>query len=76
MNSAQRRKQKRGHPHIIIIRTQAVSTYYEHDEKIYNAEKWCKKKCKGSWRVETNWDCAEFKFSNHEDATIFALKWL
>jgi len=76
MNSAQRRKQKREHPHIIVIRTNTAPTYYEHDEKIDNAAKWCKKKCKGSWRVDSNWDYAEFKFANHKDATIFALKWI
>lgn len=75
MNSAQRRKQKREHPHVIIIRTVEQEQYYKHDEKVVNAVKWCKKKCKGSWSVNTDWDHAEFKFSEHKDATIFALKW-
>jgi len=76
MNSAQRRKAKREHPHSIIVDTKTSSTYYEHDDKVVDAVKWCKKKCKGSWSVSTNWDHAEFKFSEHKDATFFALKWV
>jgi hypothetical protein len=76
MNSAQRRKAKREHPHSIIIRTAESTQYYKHDEKVVNAVKWCKKKCKGSWSVNTEWDYAEFKFSEHKDATFFALKWI
>jgi hypothetical protein len=76
MNSAQRRKQKREQPHIIIIRTEPHHPYYEHDMKVIDAVKWCKKKCKGSWSVDTSWDHAEFKFSEHKDATIFGLKWI
>ena len=76
MNSAQRRKEKRGHPHSIIIRTVEQERYFEHDEKVYKAAQWCKKNCKGSWRNENGWDHAEFKFSNHKDATVFALKWV
>lgn len=76
MNSAQRRKQKREHPHSIVIRTIEQEQYFKHDEKVYNAVKWCKRKCKGSWSVNTDWDHAEFKFSEHKDATIFALKWV
>jgi hypothetical protein len=76
MNSAQRRKQKREHLHSIIIRTNEQQRYFEHDEKVYNAVKWCKKKCKGSWSMNTDWNHAEFKFSDHKDATIFALKWV
>jgi hypothetical protein len=76
MNSSQRRKARREHPHIIVIRTEESVQYYKHDEKVVNAVKWCKKKCKGSWSVNTDWDHAEFKFSEHKDATVFALKWL
>lgn len=76
MNSAQRRKSKREHPHIITIHTKVQATYYEHDEKVYNAVGWCKKNCKGTWKCDTGWDHAEFKFSSHKDATIFALKWV
>jgi hypothetical protein len=76
MNSAQRRKQNREQPHVIIIHTETNHPYFEHDEKILAAVKWCKKKCKGSWSVDTRWDHAEFKFSEHKDATIFGLKWI
>ena len=76
MNSSQRRKAKREHPHVITIRTEAVSHYYEHDEKVQRAAKWCKKHCKGSWKTDARWDLAEFKFANHKDAMIFALKWV
>ena len=76
MNSKQRRKSKREHLYNIIIRTDQQQRYFEHDEKVYSAVKWCKKKCKGSWSLNTDWDHAEFKFSDHKDATIFALKWI
>ena len=76
MNSAQRRKLKREQPHIIIIHAVEQEQYYKHDEKVYWAVRWCKKKCKGTFSVHTDWDHAEFKFSEHKDATIFALKWV
>ena len=76
MNSAQRRKSKREHLYSIVIRTAEQEPYYKHDIKIVEAAKWCKKKCKGTWSVDTSWDHTEFKFSNHKDATIFALKWV
>jgi hypothetical protein len=37
MNSAQRRKQKREHPHSIIIRTAEQEQYFKHDEKVHKA---------------------------------------
>jgi hypothetical protein len=52
------------------------ATYREHDEKVYQAVGWCKKNCKGTWKCDTGWDHAEFKFSSHKDATVFALKWV
>jgi hypothetical protein len=76
MNSAQRRKHKREHIHVITISTPDSSQYYLHDEKVVKAVKWCKKKCKGTWSIDSFWDYTEFKFSNHRDATIFALKWI
>jgi hypothetical protein len=75
MNSAQRRKSKRGHPHIITIHTKVQATYREHDEKVYQAVGWCKKNCKGVWKCDTGWDHADFKFSEQKDAVYFALKW-
>lgn len=76
MNSAQRRKSKREHPHGIIIRAGEQEQYFKHDAKVHQAVQWCRKNCKGSWKTDTSWDHAEFKFSNHKDATFFALKWL
>jgi hypothetical protein len=76
MNSAQRRKSKREHPHIITIRASTRERYFEHDERVGNAVKWCKKNCKGSWKWDDTWDSAEFKFAVHKDAMMFALKWL
>jgi len=75
MNSAQRRKAKRGHPYAITIEVASQQRYFEHDEKVYQAVGWCAKHCEGTWRNETNWDHAVFKFSNQKDATYFALKW-
>lgn len=75
MNSAQRRKTKREHPHSIIIRVSKQEQYYEHDAKVGDATVWCRKHCKGSWTRDAGWDYVEFKFSNHKDATFFALKW-
>lgn len=76
MNSAQRRKAKREHPHVISIRALSDERYFEHDERVSKAQKWCKKNCNGSWTSSEQWDHAEFKFANHKDATVFALKWL
>ena len=76
MNSAQRRKQKREHPHVIKVIATTWNSYYIHDEKIEDARKWCQKHCKDKHRVITGWDHAEFKFANRKDATIFALKWI
>ncbi len=75
MNSAQRRKAKRGHPHIITLRTAEQKRYFEHDQKVELAIRWCRKNCKGSWKNENGWDHAEFKFSEQKDAVYFALKW-
>ena len=77
MNSAQRRKSKREHPHSVIIRTVEQEQYFEHDEKVYKAVQWCAKHyCKDRWRIVSDWDHTEFKFSNYKDAIFFALKWV
>lgn len=76
MNSAQRRKAKREHPHAITLHVDGMSRYHSYDKKVHQAVHWCKKNCKGTWKVQTTWDSAEFKFANHKDATIFALKWI
>lgn len=76
MNSKQRRKIKREHPHHITVTTAGAKYYYEYDRKVNQAVQWCVKNCKGTFKCNTDWDSAVFKFSNHKDATIFALKWV
>lgn len=76
MNSAQRRKSKREHPHVISLKALPTERYFEHDERVVKAQKWCKKNCKGSWKSSEQWDQSEFKFAVQKDAVIFALKWL
>jgi hypothetical protein len=75
MNSLQRRKSKREHPHSVTIRTVEQEQYFKHDEKVHKAVQWCRKHCKDSWRIASDWDHADFKFSNQKDAIYFALKW-
>jgi len=75
MNSAQRRKTNREHPHKVTITVAEQQRYYEHDEKVHKAVQWCKKNSKDSWRIENDWDHAVFKFANQKDAIYFALKW-
>lgn len=76
MNSAQRRKIKRGHPYHIKIRAIGSNYYYEYDKKIDQAIKWCKKNCKGSFKCDTHYDHAVFKFSQQKESTIFAIMWI
>ena len=76
MNSSQRRKLQRGFPHTIKLIATTYNPYYVHDEKIEEANKWCRKKFKDKYRAITGWDHAEFKFLDERDAVVFALKWL
>jgi len=76
MNSAQRRKSKREFPHTIKLVAQNGKRYFEHDEKVNNARKWCDRNFRDSYRVIYRYDNAEFKFTKEKDAVIFALKWL
>jgi len=75
MNSAQRRKTAREHPHVVTLRATEHDRYFHLDDRVDNARRWCRKQCKGSWRTIESWDCTEFKFSNQKDAVYFALKW-
>ncbi len=50
--------------------------YYEHDDYVEEARKWCKQYCDGTYNVNAYWDHAKFKFAKEKDAVIFALKWL
>jgi hypothetical protein len=77
MNSAQRRKALREHPYVVKMYASGSYNYYKHDKNVVDAIKWCKKKCKtGNWSTNSEWDHTEFKFSEHRDATVFALRWL
>lgn len=76
MNSSQRRKIKRGYPHVINLVAENEIRYFDHDDKVMTARNWCSRNCRGSFRVDLNWDKAKFMFSTEKDAVIFALKWL
>ena len=76
MNSSQRRKVKREFPHVIKLNAEANKRYFEHDEKVMIARNWCKSKCRGGFKVKTDWDHTEFQFAKEKDAVYFALKWL
>jgi hypothetical protein len=76
MNSSQRRKLNRALPHSIKIQAMPGLAYFEHDDKVEIAKKWCKNNAKGVYQVKTFWDKAIFDFSDKGDAVHFALKWL
>ena len=75
MNSAQRRKLKREYPYAIELFPSTGWKYFEHDDNVEEARKWCNKNIK-RYSVDTFWDHAKFKFITEKDAVIFALKWL
>ena len=77
MNALQRRKNRREHPYVMVMTVSNEKNYYEFDNKVEVARKWCKKKCKGNSIVDINYyDRAVFKFANDKDAVIFGLKFL
>ena len=76
MNSAQRRKLKREYPYAIELFPGTGWKYFEHDDNVEEARKWCSRYCCGTYKVIADWDHAKFKFSTEKDAVIFALKWL
>ena len=77
MNASQRRKSKRVHPYDMVMIVNGQKHYYEFDNDVEVASKWCKKKCKGSFIINKNYyDKAVFKFANEKDAVIFGLKFL
>jgi hypothetical protein len=76
MNAKMRRRTRREHPYTM---TMIVSNerYYEFDNSVDDAVKWCKKNCKDSFFTNKNfYDRAVFKFANDKDAVIFGLKFL
>ena len=77
MNASQRRKSKRVHPYDMVMIVNGQKHYYEFDNDVEVASKWCKKKCKGSFIINYHhYDKAVFKFANDKDAVIFGLKFL
>lgn len=77
MNSAQRRQARREFPHRVEVKARPDKRYIDHDIKVEDSRKWCRKKLKkNSWRSVENWDETVFYFANEKDATFFALKWL
>ena len=75
MNAAQRRKSKRGYPHIITMWPAPSDIYFIHDDRVTDARRWCKRKSIDV-RVDSTWNHAEFKFVKEKDAVYFALTWL
>jgi len=75
VNSSQRRKAKREYPHFIKLSARPGWAYFEHDDMVQDARKWCRKNTKG-YIIDEKWDHATFKFTTEKDAVIFALKWL
>ena len=76
MNSAQRRKSKRKFPYLIKLFSGNRGRYFEYDDDVEEARKWCKQYCDGTYEVNAYWDHAKFKFATEKDAVVFALKWL
>jgi hypothetical protein len=76
MNSAQRRKSKRELPYLIKLFPGINMNYFEYDDHVAEARKWCNQNCSGTYKVNAGWDHAKFKFATEKDAVIFALKWL
>lgn len=76
MNSAQRRQARREFPHRVEVKPRSDERYFEHDRRIEDGRKWCRKQLKkGQWRATEMWDHAIFYFANERDATFFALRW-
>jgi hypothetical protein len=76
MNSAQRRKLKRAHPHFVTLRADEGNPWFIFDNKAVDAKRWCDKKIKNkNYNVEHLWDSSTFKFASEGDAVMFALKW-
>jgi hypothetical protein len=76
VNSSQRRKSKREFPHVIKLVAKIGEHYFEHDDKVMVARNWCSRNCRSGYKVNKDWDSAEFKFVTERDAVVFALKWL
>ena len=76
MNSAQRRRARRGFPYVVVVRAQEYKRYFEHDNRVDQGRAWCRRQFeKGSWLYREGWDHAEFKFAREQDAVYFSLKW-
>ena len=78
MNSAERRRLNRATPNSVSIHATSLSgiAYFEYDDRMDDAVRWCKKNCHRSYRVIRMWDNTEFKFELERDAVVFALNWV
>ena len=76
MNAQQRRQFKRKTEHEITLHINQSERYFEFDMKVAKAKKFCKRKCKGFWMNEKDYNKATFRFQKESDAVYFGLMWL
>jgi hypothetical protein len=78
MNSKQRRSIVRKFKYKITL--QFIPGHYDpvFDDNVDKAETWCKKKCAGLYKIdsESYFEKVIFSFEKERDAIFFALKWL
>lgn len=75
MNASQRRQYKRKTEHSVTLEIKE-DRYYQFDLRIAKAKKFCKRKCKGFWTFESDWNKGIFKFQKERDAVYFGLMFL
>jgi len=75
MNSQQRRQYKRKTEHAVTLHIKE-ERYYYFDMRIEKAKKFCKRKCKGFWAHEADFNKVIFRFQKESDAVYFGLMWL
>jgi len=75
MNSKQRRQSERNHLHKIVLSQPSEMKYFLWDGSLYNMKVWCNKNARAGWKYKHIFQAGEFRFTKHEDAMMFALKW-
>lgn len=76
MNSSQRRRNRRYFPFVVTVSAKHPERYFQHDDKIEDAQTWCRKQLKkDTWQSAQYWDHSDFKFVKESDAVFFRLKW-
>jgi len=72
MNSSERRifKRKLNHTVTLYIKEER---YFQFDDRMETAKKFCKRKCKGFWFATIQDDHAIFTFQKESDAVYFGL---